>query len=285
MHRPGDNARQGLSRLERAGVDAAGYGLGALLAVLSAARGAKAVHPTGVVHRARLVVDGGPDAPQGSDLLRTRAEHDAVMRFSRSLGAPRPLPDLLGVSLRVLDAYGAGCHQDVLMVSSVDRPVLHRVFVPATDFQQRVYTSSLPYRAGDEKLLIGVTPDAASPRPPGKDEFDRLDRAATTGRLVFALAVAPLDGRFGRVGSLHVHERLPQALDALRFDPFNAGGGLEPVGLLNRLRDYAYPMSQTAWGLRRGRGRAQRDADATLRALERPGDATSLRQARVAGGR
>jgi hypothetical protein len=245
-------------------VDAAGYGVGALLAALAAARGGKPVHPKGVVHRARLVIDGGPDAPQGSELLRTRGEHDALVRFSRSLGVPRPLPDLLGVSLRVLDVYGPGRHQDALMVSSVDLPVLHHLFVPATDFQQRAYSSSLPYRAGARKLLLGVTPDPGSPRPAGDDELDRLDRAAATGRLAFGLAVASIGGRFRRIGSLHVGERLPPAVDALRFDPFNAGGGLEPVGFLNRLRDYAYPMSQAAWGLRRRR--AQRDADAALRA-------------------
>jgi hypothetical protein len=88
MHRPGDNARRGLSRLERIGVDAAGYGLGALLAAIAAARGGKAVHPNGVVHRARLVVDGGPDAPQGSDMLRTRAEHDEHRRRTEAGGPP-----------------------------------------------------------------------------------------------------------------------------------------------------------------------------------------------------
>ena len=36
--------------------------------------------------------------------------------------------------------------------------------------------------------------------------------------------------------------------EALRMHPYNCGGGLEPVdGLVNRLRDYAYPLSQAAW--------------------------------------
>ena len=33
------------------------------------------------------------------------------------------------------------------MVSSVDLPVLHHIFLPAGDVQQRPYSSSLPYRA------------------------------------------------------------------------------------------------------------------------------------------
>jgi len=222
-----------------------------------------------------VAIDGGSNAPQGSDLLCTPAERDAIVRFSRSVGVPRPLPDLLGVSLRVLDAYGPERHQDVLMVSSVDLPIGHHLFVPAADFQQRPYTSSLPYRAGGrETFLLGVTPIAGSPRPAGDDEFERLDRAAVTGRLVFGFAVAPVAGRFRRVGSIRIGERLPQSLDALRFNPFNSGGGLEPSGVLNALRDYAYPLSQAAWARRRTG--AQEDADTVLRGIARH-DTTATR--------
>jgi hypothetical protein len=225
------------------------------------------VHPHGVVHEARLVVDGSLEAPTGAELLDTPGEHRAIMRFSRSLGLPRPLPDLLGVALRVLDAYGEGRHQDVLAVSSVDLPVLHHGFVPAADVQQRPYTSSLPYRAAGRRFLLGIVPDRTSPRPDGGDELDRLARAAATGRLTFGLAVAAVNGRFRVVGTLHVGRRLPDELDALRFNPFNCGGGLAPDGVLNRLRDYAYPLSQAAWGRRDGRAAAQRAADAALAEL------------------
>src|SRR3954471_13894264 len=96
---------------------------GAAMALLAAVRRGKAVHPQGEVYRARLAVHGAAAAPPASTLLTEPREHDAVVRLSRSIGVPRPLPDLLGLSLRVLDAYGPGAHQDVLMVSSVDRPV------------------------------------------------------------------------------------------------------------------------------------------------------------------
>jgi hypothetical protein len=267
--RIGDHAREGLRRPGRLAVDAAGWGLGTLLAGLAAARGGKAVHPSGVVYRARLVVDGSPQAPRGSQLLATPGRHIALMRFSRSLGLPRPIPDLLGVSLRVIDAYGPGRHQDFMLVSSVDRAVLHHIFVPAADTQQRPYSSSLPYQAGDETFLVGVVPNAQSPRPSGGDEFDRLQRAAATGRLTFGLAVASVGGRFRRVATLHVQERLPQSVDALRFSPFHCGGGLVPVGVVNRLRDYAYPLSQAAWARRGDGAQAQRAADAQVRVLAR----------------
>jgi hypothetical protein len=267
----GDAGRRGLRAPARLAVDAVGYGLAALLGAVASARRGKAVHPHGVVHEARLLVDGAPAAATGAQLLDAPGEHRAIVRFSRSLGLPRPLPDLLGVSLRVLDAYGAGLHQDVLAVSSVDVPVLHHGFVPAADVQQRPYSSSLPYRAGGRRFLLGIVPDTASPRPDGGDELDRLCRAAATGRLSFGLAVAPLTGRFRRVGTLRIGRRLPAEFDALRFNPFNCGAGLTPDGWLNRLRDYAYPVSQAAWGRRDDRADAQRAAEAALDELRGDG--------------
>ena len=144
MPRLGFRARAGLSRGPRVALDLAAYGVGGLLAGLALIRGGKAVHPHGIVYRARLVISGAPGAPRGSELLSTPAAHSAIVRFSRSVGLPRPLPDLLGVSLRVIDAYGADRHQDVLAVSSIDLPVLHHLFVPAGDVQQRPFSSSLP---------------------------------------------------------------------------------------------------------------------------------------------
>jgi hypothetical protein len=267
--RIGGIGRRGLTTPARAAVDAAGYGIGGLLAGIAAARSGKAVHPHGVVHEARLVVDGSPAAPPCAELLHTPADHMAIMRFSRSLGLPRPLPDLLGISLRVIDAYGADRHQDVLTVSSVDLPVLHHGFLPARDVQQRPYSSSLPYRAGDRTFLLGIVPDSTSPRTDGETELERLASAAATGRLTFTLAVAPVNGRFRHVGTLHVGTRLSDSLDALRFSPFNCGGGLEPAGLLNRLRDYAYPLSQAAWGRRGDRAAGQLEAEAEQRRLAR----------------
>ncbi len=263
----GHRAREGLSRPAQVALDAAGMALGGALAAVAAVRGAKAFHPAGVSYGARLDVDGAPHAPSESRLLSDRAEWPALVRFSRAIGLPRSLPDLLGMSIRIPDAHGPERHQDFLLVSSRDLPVLHHVFLPARDFQQRPYSCSLPYRVGDRSLLVGTLPDPFSLRPGGHDEFDRLAAAAQDGSLRFVLAVAPLSGRFRRVGMLHIDGLLASSLDALRFNPFNSGGGLEPAGVLNRLRDYAYPLSQRAWGRTGERAEAQRSADAELRAL------------------
>lgn len=233
--------------------EAAGFGIGSVLAAVAAIRRGKAVHPDGVVHEAQLRVTGAAAAPSGARVLSAPADHDAIVRFSRSLGVPRPIPDLLGMSIRIPDVYGPEQHQDFMLVTSADLPVVHHIFLPAADVQQRPYTSSLPYRAGDESFLIGVLPDERSPRPSGDDEFDRLDAAARTGRLRFQLAVAPVNGRFRPVAELRIGTRLPPELDALHFNPWNTGGGLEPAGWLNGARDRAYKLSQAAWGATQAR--------------------------------
>jgi hypothetical protein len=232
---------------ERRPLAVAGRAVGSAFKAASVLRGAKSLHPYGVVYEAALAVDGDAGVPPAK-LFRTPGTSSALVRFSASLGLPRPLPDLLGMSLRVIDAYGPGCHQDLLMVSSADRPIAHHVFLPADDVQRRPYSSSLPYRAGGELFLVGALPRADSPRPAGSGMYERLEAAAQTGKLAFDLAVAPLMGRFRPVGRLHVGKRLAPQMDALRFNPLNTGGGLRPAGdPLNRLRPYAYSRSQEGW--------------------------------------
>ena len=228
-------------------LDTVGQLTGMLFKGMSRLRGAKSAHPAGAAYEAVLRVEGGAHVPPAAALLRTPAEHRAVVRFSRSLGLPPRLPDLFGIALRLPDVHGQGRHQDFLMVTSIDAPILHHIFIPVVDAQQAPYSSSLPYRSGGKRFLVGVQPMPRSPRPPGRTVDEKLERAAATGKLRFALSIASLAGRFTAVGELQVGQRLPDDLNAIRFNPWNTGGGLVPAGALNRLRAYAYPASQEGW--------------------------------------
>jgi hypothetical protein len=220
--------------------------VGLPFALVARLRGTKPLHPDGAVYPATLRIDGGHT---DAELLRRPAEHAAVVRFSRGVGLPQSMPDLFGIAIRLPDVHGPGRHQDFLCVTTVDAPILHHGFVPVTDVQQAPYTSALPYRAGRERILIGVLPLPDSPRPQAPTAQARLRRAAATGRLRFALAIAPLLGRFRRIGELQIgREPLPPEANAIMFNPWNTGGGLEPVGFLNRLRRDAYPAAQQGWG-------------------------------------
>ena len=95
MPRLGFRARAGLSRGPRVALDLAGYGVGGLLAGLALIRGGKAVHPHGIVYRARLVISGAPGAPRGSELLSTPAARDLAL-------GPRPQQERCGAGPMLL---------------------------------------------------------------------------------------------------------------------------------------------------------------------------------------
>ena len=131
------------------------------------------------------------------------------------------------MAVRVMDAYGPGSHQDFLLITSVDAPVLHHLFFPASDIRHRPYTSALPYAAGGQRFLVGAVAAGAD----------------------FELCVSTMRGRFSPVGRLRLGKTLPAEANYMRFNVrTNTGGGLEPIGVINRMRDIAYPMSQRAWG-------------------------------------
>jgi len=136
---------------------AAAAGFYALAALL---RG-RALHPTGVGYRGRLVVCGAGTGRPGVPLLRPGAAHPALVRFSRGVGLPEPLPDALGVAVKLPDAHGPGADQDLLLASSADRPLLRRLLFPARSFLRGAFSTALPYGS------IRGRRDRASARPAG----------------------------------------------------------------------------------------------------------------------
>jgi hypothetical protein len=150
-----------------------------------------------------------------------------------------------------------------MLISSIDRQILHHVFVPVTDVWQAPYSSALPYRVGAERLLIGALPRLIPPQPQGDRAFGRLQSAVNSGQLSFELAVAALGGRFRPVAELWLEDRLSDDLDALCFNPWNTGADLQPAGWLNAARFRSYQSSQSAWR-RTMRHGAQRQDDAEM---------------------
>lgn len=113
-------AAPGSSRLLRAlsaaPGTAVGAGLGFGFGVAARVRRSKPLHPAGQVGTARLAVTS-PAPDLGVPLFARAAEHDCLVRWSRSAGVPSPLPDVEGFALRVRDV-GAGRPADLLFASS-----------------------------------------------------------------------------------------------------------------------------------------------------------------------
>src|SRR4051812_14358119 len=203
-----------------------------LLARLHHARG---LHPQGAAWHATLRVPGGrcPGVP----LLDQPGEHAAIVRLSNAAGLPVGWPDGIGLALRVPDAHGLGRNQDLLVTSTIDRPVLHHLPLPAPrGFAGSTFSSLVAMRLGGERRLVGAR--AATPFPNGPyADLDAVRAAAAAGPVRFELCVAPLSGRFAPVAEIELGAALGAAEEeALDFDPGHTGGGIEQVPFLRAIR-------------------------------------------------
>jgi hypothetical protein len=205
-----------------------------LFRALSRWRGRRAFHPFGVGFEAELRQIGGA-------ILPGELEGEAIVRLSRSLGAPEWLPDPCGLALRVPDAYGPGRHQDLLLASSGQAPLARHLLLPSRGFCDRPYSSILPYRLAEQTVVVLALPGRRRGPGPLLAELRERDRA----ELEFELAIARLRGAPRSVARLRLGRRLADGeTERLGFDPCNSGGGLEPIGPLNRLRGPSYSASQ-----------------------------------------
>jgi hypothetical protein len=179
-------------------------------------------------------------ATAGVALFRDGGERAALVRISRGGGLPEAVPDVRGCAIRVVDAHGPGRDQDLLLASSLSRPVGRHVLMPGRDFGGAFYSSLLPYDVGGRRLVFGA---AVAGR--AGTTLDEVERSVARGPLrIHLLAASPL-GRWEGVAEVTL-ERLAHEAGDLRFNPWVTGGGIEPVGMLQALRDPAYRASQAS---------------------------------------
>src|SRR5207253_1513861 len=123
------------------------------VAIASRLRGERIIHARGRTLTGRLHVDS--NAGTGAALFDVPADHEVLVRFSRGAGLPTPLPDVHGLAVRVLDAYGSGRHQDLLYSSTLSLPVVRWLPVPVR--RPRFYGSLLPYDVGGAHRMLGAS--------------------------------------------------------------------------------------------------------------------------------
>ena len=210
---------------------------GALFGTLARTFGNRPLHPAGVAFAAELVVD--EPRLRGARLFARRGRRPAYVRFSRGFGLPEPLPELMSMAIKVPNAYGPGRDQDLLMAAAGERPLLRHVFAWGGTHLDRAYSTVLPFRVGGRTMLLGAVPREPAERRPG--DLPELVEAAAAGELSFDLRVAAPLGPWRTVARLEVGEQLGEdEEDALAFNSDRAGGGIAPVGLVNRVRGAAY---------------------------------------------
>jgi hypothetical protein len=231
---------------------AAGPALAVGFYALAALRRKRALHPTGIGYQGWLRVPNERLPRPGVALFQPGATHPALLRFSRGAGLPEPLPDALGVAIKLPDAHGRGVDQDLLLTSSIDRPLLRRLLFPARSFVRGAFSTALPYDLGGERVVLLLVPVHTSD---GRFAFGVGHRAvggalaelraASADGLWFELRIARSLGRSQPLATVTVGPPLAaDQTEALRFNPWTTGPGIRPSGWLNLLRDAAYRASQ-----------------------------------------
>jgi hypothetical protein len=231
-------------------LETAGRLAGSLLAPLVAAgaawRRSRFVHAHGLLFRA--VVEPAAEGPPAS-ALAARLAGPALVRLSSAIWDDERRPDLLGAAVR----FGGGPGgepgpraQDLLLTTArhawTTLPALWST--QRHDWLANEYFTMAPLRDGGwgtlHLRLVGSRGGGA-----GRDRDDRLVRAVEAGKASFLLEARPAvgGGRWSPVVKVVLRERDASGA-AVRFDPFRAGAGLEPVGFLNALRRAAYPASR-----------------------------------------
>ena len=207
---------------------------------MAAARGARVFHPDGIGFDAELTIAGNSSAPEGT-ILGDASGYSATVRFSRGLGLPSQVPEILGVAVRLTDVHGPGGHQDLLFVSSWRLVGGRHALIPATrGFFGSFFSSLVPYRVGKQTMLLGLDSGSDHPTP-----YDLEGLAQTATGRSYTLCLAPFLAGWSAAGVLTIGDRLPDApVEALRFNPLNTGGGIRPAGPLQAFRAAAYEGSQ-----------------------------------------
>ena len=231
---------------------AAGPVVAAGFYALAALRRRRSLHPTGIGYRGWLQVPNEWPPRPGVPLFEVGVRHPALLRFSRGAGLPEPLPDALGVAIKLPDVHGPGVDQDLLLTSSTDRPLLRRLLFPATSFVRGAFSTALPYDLGSERVVLLLVPAPISAGRPTGGQGHRpvvgalaeLGAVAASG-LELELRTARSFGRSQPLATVTVGLPLaPDQTEALRFNPWTTGPGIRPSGWLNLLRDAAYQASQ-----------------------------------------
>lgn len=211
------------------------------LGALARWRRGKPMHPRGAVFDAVLQRFGAAqgEEPWGVPWLDEEGEDAAVVRLSRGAGLPAPLPDLLGLAVR-LPGPGAA-PVDLLLTTTGRGPLGRLVPVPRRD-TAAVYSSIMAYRSDAGPVRLAAFPEAA--RVPS-DPAPLAGTVAENG-LAFTLAVAHGLGAWRPFARLMLTGPVAPLDPDVRFDAVrHPPPGLVADGPMARFRAPAYATAQT----------------------------------------
>lgn len=205
--------------------------LGAAAGAVARARGARALHPDGIVVAGRLVRHGVPGS--GVAWLEETGDDDVVVRLSRGGGLPAWAPDVHGLALR---------HDgtDLLLSTTSGHRVLRHVPTLRRSPGRGGYGSVMPFRGPSGPVLLAAVP---SPRRALPADLAALAVVLEHEPLRLRMVWATPTGPWRTFGRLDVGG--PRPVDRpLRFDPLRSPPGLDVYAWTRLLREPAYTASR-----------------------------------------
>lgn len=218
----------------------AGHSFAGLFRLLKVVRPDRPIHPEGLGLAGELARTGNPIEPSGLDWLDSPGTDTVEARFSRSVGLPQALPDILGLAVRARHSAGGGAgglpdsaSADVLFASTGWR-VPGRFFLrPRLDVDGATMTTLMPYRGRKGPVLLGLRTISL---PPG---------SLSSGEWVLALFWTRPLGRWRQCGELRLHAGTRPGDTGLRFNPLeNVPPGAQTYAWTRRLREHSYRAAQ-----------------------------------------
>lgn len=224
--------------------EAAAAVLGGVFNLTARLRGAKPLHPRGVVLRASISRHGAPTR-WGVPWLDSPGEDVGVARLSRSVGMPPGWPDVMGLAIRFGGADRA--LHDLVIAGTGSGPLSRFVFAPQVQFAT-TYSSVMPYRTPLGPAVLGAfaTGDRLLPGDP-----DEAARETAREPLVLSLKVASPTGPWRTFGTLSLGGAATETLDPrLAVDPVlrPLPDGLALTGPLARVRSVSYRYARSGRG-------------------------------------
>lgn len=211
--------------------EAAGRAFAGIFRVLKLARPDRPIHPQGIGLAGNLTRAGSSGATSGLEWLDTPGIDSVRARFSRSVGLPQQLPDILGLALRVTPS--SGVITDVLFASTGWRLPGKFLLQPKLDVASATFTTLMPYRGGKGPVLLGLR---TSELPAGP---------LTSGEWVLRLYWAKPTGPWRECGELRLRAEPEPADTPLRFNPLeNQPPGAQTYAWTRRLREHSYRAAQ-----------------------------------------
>lgn len=228
------------------------------MGVLAAVLRRRALHPVGVACSGTWTA-----ADDTLPFVQAPEPWPVVVRLSKGAGLPGPVPDVLGLAIRIVSARGADQHADLLLSSTAGSGRLgQHLLRPTWAFDRARYSSLAGYETPIGRGTLWARAEVLEPGP-APHTLAAAAEAALAGRLVYEVGITTAT-KDHLLATVRLHEPLtPEEAEGLRFDPRHGAPGLVPADLLNDLRGRAYDASQ------RFRPAPCDDADVTEAAVRR----------------